>query len=318
MTNFSFSFGVLVVLIALFVFVFLTLAPPRVRVPAARRTAEESDQAGRLSKLSVVGQRQAGRLLRTPAFTRVSALDLEQSGISMPLTSFVAIVMYAVLAFAFIGAALADFSGWAVLSAVFFAVLPILGARFFIRSRAERRRARFGDQLDETLGLVAGALRAGHGLVRALDAASQESESPTKEEMARILVQNRMGLDLGDSLIKLSERMQNQDFLWVAQAITINREVGGNLAEVLDGVGKTIRERNQIRRQVKSLSAEGRLSAYVLMGLPIGVFAYLFIVQPRYFDAFFTNVFGIMALIGALILLIIGSIWMSKVVKVTF
>ena len=89
--------------------------------------------------------------------------------------------------------------------------------------------------------------------------------------------------------------MQSDDFEWVAQAIAINRETGGNLAEVLDQVGKTIRERNQIRRQVRALSAEGRLSAIILVALPIGVFLFLLFVQPTYLSFFFTNLIGIIA-----------------------
>ena len=141
-----------------------------------------------------------------------------------------------------------------------------LGARLLVEFRAGRRQAAFADQLDDSLQLMASSLRAGHSLLRAVDVGAREDASaPTSEEFARIVNETRVGRDLSDALDEVAERMGSDDFTWVAQAIAIHREVGGNLAEVLDAVGHTIRERNQIRRQVKALSAEGKLSAIVLM-----------------------------------------------------
>ena len=108
---------------------------------------------------------------------------------------------------------------------------------------------------------MAGSLRAGHSLLRAVDSVASEADAPTSEEFARIVNETRVGRDLNDALDEVAERMGSDDFTWVAQAIAIHREVGGNLAEVLDAVGHTIRERNAIRRQVKALAAEGKLSA---------------------------------------------------------
>ena len=113
-----------------------------------------------------------------------------------------------------------------------------------MKLKAGRRQAAFADQLDDSLQLMASSLRAGHSLLRAVDAVSQDAASPTAEEFARIVNETRVGRDLGDSLDEVAERMGSEDFTWVAQAIAIHREVGGNLAEVLDAVGHTIRERN--------------------------------------------------------------------------
>ena len=106
------------------------------------------------------------------------------------------------------------------------------------------------------------------------------------EEFARIVNETRVGRDLNDSLDEVAERMGSDDFTWVAQAIAIHREVGGNLAEVLDAVGHTIRERNAIRRQVKALSAEGKLSAIVLMALPFGIAGFISMTNPGYLATF--------------------------------
>ena len=116
------------------------------------------------------------------------------------------------------------------------------------------------------------------------------------EELARAVNESRLGRPLPDALATTADRMQSKDFDWVAQAIGINAETGGNLAEVLDQVGTTIRERNQVRRQVASLSAEGRLSGIILVVLPIALFLFFAFVRPDYIAVFFTNIIGIAAL----------------------
>jgi len=112
--------------------------------------------------------------------------------------------------------------------------------------------------------------------------------------------------------------MNSKDFGWVIQAIAINREVGGNLAEVLDGVGHTIRERNQVRRQVKALAAEGKLSALVLMALPVGIVAFLSVSNPAYLGKLTHSLAGYAMIGAAFILLVVGGLWLRKVVTFKF
>ena len=185
---------------------------------------------------------------------------LERAGISTSLPDFVLTVGLLALGLGVVVALL----GGLLLGLLAAAVVP-LGAKLLLKVKAGRRQAAFADQLDDSLQLMASSLRAGHSLLRAVDSVSHEAASPTAEEFARIVNETRVGRDLNDSLDEVAERMGSDDFTWVAQAIAIHREVGGNLAEVLDAVGHTIRERNAIRRQVKALSAEGKLSAIVLM-----------------------------------------------------
>ncbi|WP_258933492.1 type II secretion system F family protein [Nesterenkonia pannonica] len=131
-----------------------------------------------------------------------------------------------------------------------------LGARITLSIRITKRQKQFAEQLDDSLQLMASNLRAGHSLPQALSSVAKEADSPTAEEFARIVNETRVGRDLGLALDVTAERMASEDFSWVTQAIAINREVGGNLAEVLDGVADTIRQRNEIRGQVATLSAE--------------------------------------------------------------
>ena len=160
--------------------------------------------------------------------------------------------------------------GWFVHPFVGLGIAAAIGfsSRFFVAFLGMRRRNLFATQLDNTLLVLASSLRAGHGVQRALSAVAEESESPTNEEFTRVVAETRIGRDLIEALQGVADRLGNEDFEWVVRAVAINRELGGNLSEVLDNVANTIRERNQLRRQVKALSAEGRLSAMVLYILP--------------------------------------------------
>jgi tight adherence protein B len=193
-----------------------------------------------------------------------------------------------------------------------------VGARIQLGMRGGRRRKVFANQLDDTLGLLAGSMRAGHSLLRAVDAVSREAESPTSEEFARIVNETRLGRDLNDALDQAATRMRNEDFGWVGQAIAIHREVGGDLAGVLDEVGHTIRERGQIRRQVSALSAEGKMSAYILLALPFVVLGILFVTSRDYVARFVESPLGYAMIAGAVVLITIGALWLKKIVSFKF
>lgn len=318
MSTAIFALGVLCVVAALLVVVLLVIAPPMLRVPLDRRRAPGAVEVSGLTRLTDRTVGAIDRAIRRRNVVPFTAAELEQAGIRMQPSAFVLMVISATTVAALLGLLLGDGTVWMVPLMILFAAFAVVGAKVWLRLRTGHRRAKFADQLDESLGLLAGGLRAGHSLMRAVDAVSHETEQPTSDEFARIVNETRIGRDLSDSLESTAVRMRSEDFRWVAQAISINREVGGNLSEVLDQVGHTIRERNQVRRQVKSLAAEGKLSAWVLVLLPIGVFAFLLISQPNYFNGFLGNIIGIIALIVAAVLLIVGSLWMMAVVKVKF
>ena len=240
------------------------------------------------------------------------------AGIKTEPGGFLVLIGSSASVLALVGVLLGLSNGTSLIWAVVFAILAPVGAKIIVIIRTSRRRAKFADQIDDTVQLIAGGLRAGHGLSRTVAAAANDTEAPMNEELARVVNETRLGRNLADSLAVTAQRMQSDDFEWVAQAIAINQETGGNLAEVLDQVGKTIRDRNEIRRQVKALSAEGRLSAIVLVALPIVVFLFLLVVQPTYFNAFFLTPIGVIALIVAAVLLIVGTIWISFTVRVKF
>ncbi|MEJ1179392.1 MULTISPECIES: type II secretion system F family protein [unclassified Pseudarthrobacter] len=202
--------------------------------------------------------------------------------------------------------------------AILFALLTPVLLHLVLNMLAARRRRQFDDQVPDTLQMLAGGLRAGHSLLRAVDAAAQESQPPMSEELSRILNETRIGRDLGESLAEVARRTQSEDFAAIAQAIEIHREVGGDLAEVLDHLGDTVRDRNQVRGQIRALSAEGRVSALVLMALPVVMFLGLTLTNELYSRTFFTTIPGYAMVVAALVLLTVGGLWLKTIVKPKF
>jgi tight adherence protein B len=202
------------------------------------------------------------------------------------------------------------------LGAVFGGLFGWVGTLLWLRLRQTRRTRAFADALPDTLQLVASSLRTGFSLPQALDAAQQDGVQPIAGELGRALAAARIGAPLEDELEEIGKRMQNEDWRWAVMAIRIQRSVGGNLAEVLLTTVKTLRERAATRRQVRALSAEGLLSAYLLIGLPIFITAVLLLFRREYVRPLWTTLPGIVMVLGAVLLLVAGSFWMRKVVKV--
>jgi tight adherence protein B len=241
------------------------------------------------------------------------AAALERAGMTVGLPDFVLAVGLTALGAGAVGTVL----GGPLLGLAGLVLVP-LGSKVYVALRTSRRQAAFADQLDDSLQLMASSLRAGHSMLRAMDSVAQEAGSPTAEEFTRLINETRVGRDVGEALDEIAERTACEDFAWVAQAIAIHREVGGNLAEVLDAVGNTIRERNAIRRQVKALAAEGKLSAIVLMALPFGIVGFISMTNPAYLAGFTESLAGYVMMAVAVVMLTIGGLWLKNTVKMRF
>lgn len=187
---------------------------------------------------------------------------------------------------------------------------------FVLRHRGNRRQKAFEEKLPDSLQMVAGSLSAGYSLAQSLDGLVREGSEPMATEIGRALAESRLGVPVEATLDGVAERMGSRDFSWVVMAIRVQREVGGNLAGVLTTVSATMRERAMLRRHVRGLSAEGRLSAYILIGLPVFLAAYMLTLRPEYIRPLYTTAMGIVMIVVAVLLLAIGSFWMSRMVKV--
>ncbi|QIG42536.1 VWA domain-containing protein [Nocardioides anomalus] len=197
-----------------------------------------------------------------------------------------------------------------------FIVLGAVGPWFYLGFRRSRRRKAFNASLPDTLQLMSGSLAAGLSLAQSIDTIVREGAEPIASEFRRVLVETRLGVTLEDALEGVGERFDSKDFEWVVMAIKIQRQVGGNLAELLDTVAATMREREYVRRQVAALAAEGKLSAWVLGGLPPLFMIYLLLTNYDYVIVMFQEPLGWAMLAGAATILGVGVFWMSRLVKV--
>lgn len=187
--------------------------------------------------------------------------------------------------------------------------LAIVDAR--IRSRGNA----FAQQLPDVLALIAGALRAGWGLQQSIDLVVEQMSPPVSSEFARAQTEVRLGRQVEDALATVAQRTQSEDFTWAVTAIGIQRDVGGNLAEVLDVVAATIRDRQALKRQISSLTAEGRLSAWILLLLPFVLIGALLMLNPNYLSGLFHGD-GMLMLVIGVVLLVIGALWLRKIVTI--
>jgi tight adherence protein B len=210
--------------------------------------------------------------------------------------------------------------GWRLASpvvGVLLAVAVLVAAKVGLDHLARRRRDRFSDQLPETLQLLAGSLRGGNALAQAIDTVAREAESPTSEEFRRLTIETRLGRDFGDALGALGGRVGSEDFRWVVQAVDIQREVGGDLAQILDSVAATMRDRQRVRRQVSALSAEGRMSAWVLIVLPFALAGLMLTTNAAYLRPL-TSGAGLLLLAAGGVLELAGVAWLRRIVKPVF
>ena len=164
--------------------------------------------------------------------------------------------------------------------------------------------------------LIASALRSGLSFQQGLDSSAADGKGEVSRQMRRALREVQMGSILEPALIRVADRMQSDDLRWTVMALGIQREVGGNLSNILETAANTIKGRADLRREVRTLSAEGRLSGYVLAALPIGLFLYMMVANREYVAFFWQNTIGWFALGALTILFVLGFIWMRKLVKI--
>jgi tight adherence protein B len=293
--------------------VMLAFRPLQSAVPLDRRRPVQLQSDSQLTRFAGFAVRGMEDYLREHPKQFFRREVLETAGVRLSQADMLILVLT--------GGATGLVVGWVLMA-------PVVGLLFLVLSPAiahlalsfltGRRRRKFDSQLGDTLQLLTGGLRAGHSILRAIDAAATEADSPTAEEMRRIVAETSLGKDLLISLLDTSKRMENEDFAWIAQAIQINREVGGDLADVLDQVGHTIRERSEIKGQIRSLAAEGKFSAYILGALPFAIAIMLTVVSPGYVDPLFTEPMGWAMLVGAAIMMTIGCLWLRKIIDLKF
>ena len=281
----------------------------------ARRfgTGEEGDQGEAQSawmpdSIIDASQRFAGR-------TRLGATleeRLERAGTPIKAGEFLASSLLAAVAGAVVGSLVFSNLLLAAASTVFAGLIPYL----LISVKRARRQKNIQEQLADVLSVMASSLRAGHSFLQSLNMVALQVPEPGASEFARVIAEVRLGRSIDDALDALAERLGSPDFKWAVMAVNIQREAGGNLAEVFDTVSNTLRERDVLRRQVDALSAEGRMSMVILTLMPIGLALYLLLVNPDYLSLLWTTRPGLVMLAVGSGLLALGQIWMKRLVDI--
>lgn len=253
-----------------------------------------------------------GRMAQAGGFSSSLEDRLEQAGFPLKAGEFVVVTVLA-------------FFGGGLLALLLTQPLPVVlvvaaiagGIPYaMLRLALRRREAKLRGQLPDVLTVMASSLRAGHSFLQALDTVAKEINEPAATEFNRVVAEIRLGRPAEDALSSMGDRIGSEDFKWAVLAINIQREVGGNLAEILDTVADTIRERDKIRRDVDTLTTEGRLSAYVLIAMPFVIALYMTLVNPEYIALLFTTGIGIVLTIVASCLMVAGIVWMRKIVDI--
>jgi tight adherence protein B len=262
---------------------------------------EDSDEAAWIEALAA----------RLPTLRTVDRM-LQQAGMSWTLQTFVLLTLGFGVGLGLSGIMLTRSAIGALLIAFIGALMPYM----FVRHRRNRRLGAFEEQLPEAIELIGRALRAGHPLSSGFKMAADDSSEPIAGELRRVFEEQRFGLPVPDSLLNLADRMGLMDVRILVTAILIQREVGGNLAEILDNLARVVRERFTIRRQLRVFTAQGRMTGYLLAVLPLLLFGILWSMNADYMRILFTDPMGKLVVTLGIIMQIAGYFWIRRVVDI--
>lgn len=188
--------------------------------------------------------------------------------------------------------------------------------RIYLASRKNKRLKDFNNQLGDALNLMVNSLRAGYSTMQAMEVISNEMPAPISEEFGRVVLELQLGVPFDTAMANLMRRMPSVDMDLVVTAMSVQREVGGNLAEVLDAISFTIRERVRIKGEIKAMTAQGRLTGYVVTAIPFALGGFIYMVNPDFMSVLFTEPCGWVMIGASLILIVLGYVAINKIVSI--
>tara|TARA_R110001599_G_scaffold159052_2_gene346287 strand:- start:100750 stop:101601 length:852 start_codon:yes stop_codon:yes gene_type:complete len=198
----------------------------------------------------------------------------------------------------------------------FTAIATLILPKYYIKSMATRRLKRFEEQLPDALLMVSGAMRAGASLNIAMESMVKEQKPPLSQEFELMLREQRLGVDFDTALVNMEKRNPLQDFSLVVSGLRISREVGGNLAEILESLSTTLREKATMEGKIRSLTAQGKMQGVIMSGLPLLIMAALNWLEPKAMGTMFTTLFGWATLSVILIMITIGYLIIRKITSI--
>lgn len=249
-----------------------------------------------------------------PQYRVIDFIDSKLRQARIPMAGGESIVVVIIVSF-FVGLIVFILT-FRLLIAIIIIVLVFLISALVVYMLIQKNKEIFTNQLGDCLTTVANALRAGYSFVQAMDLVSKEMKPPINEEFAHVMRDVSYGMALEQALEEMNKRVENSDFDLVVTAVLIQREIGGNLAQVLDTISETINARIRMRREILTITAQGRLSAWVLTGIPIFIALVELAANPNYFDLMLDSDVGIGIMIVTVIFEIIGFIVIRKIVNI--
>jgi len=254
-------------------------------------------------------------ILAERSFGKKWRRQLSRADLKLTVAEFAALHVISMAGF-FSAAYFVLFSGDIIFS-ILAAFIGFFAPRIFVSNKISSRLIAFENQLPDTLGLWVNALRSGYSVLQAMEAISRDAPEPTKTEFKRVVQEVQLGIDMQDALAHLLERVESDDLDLVVTAVNIQREVGGNLSEILEVISNTIRERIKLKGEIRVLTSQGRITGYIISFLPIGLAFFLNGINPGYMGGLFENRLCGWPMLGAGLALIgIGSAIIQKIVDI--
>lgn len=278
-----------------------------VESPDDKPIVSESDRAGALDAIdNILSERSFGKKWRR---------QLARADLKLTVAEFAALHVIAMGGF-FAGAYFILFRGDLIFS-IIAGFIGFFAPRIYVTRTISKRLIRFETQLPDTLGLWVNALRSGYSVLMAMEAIAKDAPEPTSTEFKRVVQEVQLGIDMSDAFEHLLERVESEDLDLVVTAVNIQREVGGNLSEILDTISNTIRERIKLKGEIRVLTSQGRYTGYLISFLPIALAFFLNFITPGYMAEMFNNRACGWPLLGAGLALIgIGTAAIQKIVDI--
>jgi tight adherence protein B len=275
---------------------------------------ESDGEATPTSRISLLHQLfiSTEKIIGSMNFWKRMSANLEQADLPLRTAELFYIQIGTAILFGFITAFILGHRGLFALAAL---ILGALVPAIYVRLKAKKRLTLFETQLPETLITMAASLKAGHAFNQSVSSVVREGADPTAKEFSRVLAEMQLGSNSEHALQAMADRMNSYNFGFVVMAVNIQRTVGGSLADILDMVSDTVRQRQQFERKVKALTAQGRMSAYVLIAMPFLMGLAIFALNPTYMSVLFTTTMGKVMVAGGLVMMGIGSMIIKKIVS---
>lgn len=256
--------------------------------------------------------RSGGKLLSNIRHARALDFKMQKAGIPLLGSEFLILLGLS----AFLSAVIVSLLTKKLFAGVLVAIVVVIAEWIYVLLKISRREASFINQLGDCLMMVANAMRAGFSFLQAMELVSKEMEPPISDEFKHVMRDISLGASVERALDDMDKRVNSPDFSLVVTAVLIQQQVGGDLAHILDTISDTIQDRIRMRREVHTLTAQGRMSGWILAALPIALASLISITNPGYLEPLFKDRIGQMAIMGAAVMIIVGFIVIQRIVDI--